>query len=128
TSTAPANRKISARENPGAGVTLTTRNLPSVSVPVLSTTNAVTRLSDSNASAVRNRIPSRAPRPVPTTTAIGVASPNAHGQATMTPATASATASGHRGDGPTTPQIRSVASEISSTAGTNQALTASANR
>ena len=54
--------------------------LPEVTVPVLSRTTASTFSKDSMASALLKRIPFRAPRPVPTIMAVGVAKPNAHGQ------------------------------------------------
>ena len=64
------------------------RGRPSVSVPVLSTTSVVTFSNRSSASAFLMSTPSWAPRPTPTMMDIGVASPNAHGQAMMSTATA----------------------------------------
>ena len=58
-----------------------TRGLPSVSVPVLSRTTALTEPSRSSASALRNRTPFSAPLPVPTMIEVGVARPSAQGQA-----------------------------------------------
>ena len=68
--------------------TVTTRGLPSVSVPVLSTTSVSTFSSVSSASAFLISTPAVAPRPVPTMIDIGVASPSAHGQAMISTATA----------------------------------------
>ena len=51
-----------------------------------------TRRVDSRISGPRIRIPSCAPRPVPTSRAVGVASPSAHGHATIRTATAAANA------------------------------------
>src|SRR5262249_37360786 len=62
--------------------------LPSVRVPVLSTTSVLTFSSVSSASAFLISPPAVAPRPVPTITDIGVARPNAHGQAMINTATA----------------------------------------
>ena len=72
-----------ARENTGR---------PSVSVPVLSTISVSIRRSVSSASASRNNTPLVAARPLATMTDIGVASPNAQGQAMMSTATALSTA------------------------------------
>ena len=60
---------------PGEGVTLTNFGLPSVNVPVLSTTSVSIFSSVSSASALLIRTPAVAPRPVPTMMDIGVASP-----------------------------------------------------
>ena len=59
-----------------------------VTVPVLSSTTVSTRRVDSRTSGPRIRMPSCAPRPVPTSSAVGVASPSAHGQAMISTATA----------------------------------------
>ena len=72
------------------------------------------------------RMPSCAPRPVPTRIAVGVASPSAHGQATISTATAAVNADA---DGcPASSQPAIVAAAISSTAGTKIAATRSAVR
>ena len=65
---------------PSSGSTATTRGSPSVRVPVLSKTTVSTRLRASRAPADLHRMPSRAPLPVPTIMAIGVASPRTQGQ------------------------------------------------
>mmetsp|Transcript_11782 Transcript_11782/g.36632 ORF Transcript_11782/g.36632 Transcript_11782/m.36632 type:complete len:579 (-) Transcript_11782:1022-2758(-) len=62
--------------------TLATRNLPIVSVPVLSKSTQSTLGDRSSASPAFTSTPRRAPMPVPTMTAVGVASPRAHGHAT----------------------------------------------
>ena len=59
----------------------TTFGLPSVSVPVLSTTSVSTFSIRSSASAFLISTPACAPRPTPTMIDIGVASPSAQGQA-----------------------------------------------
>jgi hypothetical protein len=62
--------------------------LPSVKVPVLSTTNVSIFSRTSNASAFLISTPAIAPRPVPTMIDIGVAKPSAQGQAMINTATA----------------------------------------
>ena len=73
---------------PSAGTTAVTAGLPSVSVPVLSTTSVSTFSMRSSASAFLISTPAWAPRPTPTMIDIGVASPSAHGQAMISTATA----------------------------------------
>ena len=80
--------------------TVTSRGLPSVSVPVLSTTSVVTFSRISSASALRISTPASAPRPVPTMIDIGVARPSAHGHAMISTATAFTSACASRGSGP----------------------------
>ena len=62
--------------------------LPSVKVPVLSTTNVSIFSRTSNASAFLINTPAVAPRPTPTMIDIGVAKPSAQGQAMISTATA----------------------------------------
>ena len=69
-------------------MTPATTGLPSVRVPVLSTTSAESRPACSSAAALRISTPSCAPRPVPTMIAVGVARPSAHGQAMTSTVTA----------------------------------------
>ena len=57
---------------------------------------------------------------------IGVAKPNAHGQAMMRTATALTIAWASRGSGPTIIQMKKVMSETASTVGTKRAATLSA--
>ena len=66
---------------PCAGTIATTFGLPSVSVPVLSTTSVSTFSMRSSASAFLISTPACAPRPTPTMIDIGVARPSAQGQA-----------------------------------------------
>ena len=65
---------------------------PVVTVPVLSSTTVSTRRVDSSTSGPLMRMPSWAPRPVPTISAVGVARPRAHGQAMISTATAAVNA------------------------------------
>ncbi len=65
---------------------------PVVTVPVLSSTMVSTRRVDSSTSGPLIRMPSWAPRPVPTSSAVGVARPSAHGQAMISTATAAVNA------------------------------------
>ena len=61
---------------------------PTVNVPVLSKTTVVTSFIFWIAAPLRIRIPFSAPLPLPTINAVGVANPNAHGQAITNTATA----------------------------------------
>jgi hypothetical protein len=65
---------------------------PVVSVPVLSSSTVSSCRLLSSASGPRMRMPSCAPRPVPTISAVGVARPSAQGQAMMSTATAAVNA------------------------------------
>ena len=65
---------------------------PVVTVPVLSSTIVSTLRVDSRTWGPLMRMPSCAPRPVPTSSAVGVASPSAHGQAMISTATAAVNA------------------------------------
>src|ERR1700733_12363071 len=94
--------------------------LPSVKVPVLSTTSVSTRSISSIASALRTSTPSRAPRPVPTMIDIGVARPSAQGQAINSTEIAATSAKPNAGGGPKTIQARNATAATASTAGTNQ--------
>ena len=71
-----------------AGTMSVTCGLPSVNVPVLSTITVLIFSACSSAAAFLTSTPACAPRPVPTMMAVGVASPNAHGQAMTSTATA----------------------------------------
>ena len=71
-------------------------------------------------------MPSCAPRPVPTSSAVGVASPSAHGQAMMSTATAAENA--NVAASPRSSQNASVPSASAITTGTNTADTRSARR
>ena len=91
-SIAPTSRSSAARSTPSPSVTSTRLMRPLVTVPVLSSTTVSMRPVDSSTSGPLIRIPSWAPRPVPTSSAVGVASPSAHGQATISTATAAVSA------------------------------------
>ena len=65
---------------------------PVVTVPVLSNTTVSTRRVVSSTSGPLIRMPSWAPRPVPTISAVGVARPRAHGQAMISTDTAAVNA------------------------------------
>ncbi len=84
------------------------RGFPTVRVPVLSTRSVSTSRSTCRASASRKRTPILAPRPMPTMMESGVASPSAHGQATISTAVAVASAWTKRGSGPKTSHAANV--------------------
>ena len=105
-----------------------TAGRPSVTVPVLSSTTAVTSPARWSASPPLMRMPRSAPRPVATMTAVGTASPMAHGQAMMSTATAAAKARTAGAWSAATNQTTKVAMAIESTTGTKTALTRSARR
>ena len=92
-SSAPTSRSASAsvdarrRRRPRAALIR-----PVVTVPVLSRTIVSTRRVDSRTSGPLISSPSWAPRPVPTSSAVGVASPSAQGQAMISTATAAVNA------------------------------------
>src|SRR2546426_322978 len=123
-----AKASTSSSRKPGTATTVTSLGLPSVSVPVLSTTIVSTFSMVSSASAFLISTPAWAPRPVPTMIDMGVARPRAHGQAMMRTATALTTAYAKRGSGPKKPHPSDVTTAMSTTAGTNQDETTSARR
>ena len=125
-SSVAARRSSVPSSNPAAGSTVTSLGLPSVSVPVLSTTSVSTLRITSIASAFRKSTPMVAPFPVATMIDIGVASPSAHGQAMMSTATALMMACAMRGCGPQAPHTTKVTAAIPTTMGTNQPDTKSA--
>ena len=100
--------------------------LPRVMVPVLSNTIVSTVRVDSRISGPLITMPSFAARPEPTNRAVGVASPNAHGQAITSTDTAAVKAA------PTLPVTSShpirVRAEMPSTVGTNTEEILSASR
>ena len=71
-------------------------------------------------------MPASAPRPVPTITAAGVASPIAHGQAMTTTLMKAVSASVNRGSGPTTNHMANVPAASSRTTGTKTSAMRSA--
>jgi hypothetical protein len=99
-------------------MTPSSRGLPSVRVPVLSTTSVSTVLRVSIASALRKRIPSPAALPVATVIERGVARPSAHGHAMITTATALTRAWARRGCGPTIAHAANVSAATAMTIGT----------
>ncbi len=91
-SRAPARRSASVSDTPSARWTAVRVIAPVVTVPVLSRTTVSTRRVVSSTSGPLIRMPNWAPRPVPTMSAVGVASPRAHGQAMISTATAAGNA------------------------------------
>ena len=122
-STLAASRRISVSSKPSAGTIATTFGLPSVSVPVLSTTSVSTFSMRSSASAFLISTPACAPRPTPTMIDIGVARPSAQGQAMMSTLTAATRPNAMRGSGPNQAQAPKASSATAITAGTNQPAT-----
>ena len=88
----PQQRRLRRSRRPAT--IATTFGLPSVSVPVLSTTSVSTFSIRSSASAFLISTPACAPRPTPTMIDIGVARPSAHGQAMISTLTAATSAEG----------------------------------
>ena len=111
---------------PPIGMTALSRGLPSVKVPVLSTTSVSTFSINSSASALRTSTPACAPRPVPTMIDIGVANPRAQGQAMISTATALSSPNPIAGGGPNTDHATNATAATSMTAGTNHPDTVSA--
>ncbi len=127
-STLAAKRSTCASSKPGSATTATTFGLPSVSVPVLSTTSVSTFSMRSSASAFLISTPNCAPRPTPTMIDIGVARPSAQGQAMISTLTAATSPKAKRGSGPNVAQAAKAMSATAITAGTNQPATRSASR
>ena len=125
-SSAPASRSSCSRSTSAAGITSTSCIRPAVTVPVLSSTTVSTRRVCSSTSGPLMRMPSCAPRPVPTSRAVGVARPRAHGQAMIRTATAAVNASS--GLAPVPSQKPSVATASAITTGTKTPDTRSASR
>ena len=103
---------------PPAVVTLTREGLPSVRVPVLSMTRVSTLCMVSREAASRNRMPREAAFPEATIMDMGVASPRAHGHATIRTATAFTSPCGQLGCGPQNPQTKNVSMATAATART----------
>ena len=103
-----------------------TLGLPSVRVPVLSTISVSTFSISSKPSASLINTPSRAPRPIPTITEIGVANPKAQGQAMMSTDTAATKPCAMPGGGPSVAQRMKLSKAITITVGTNHPDTRSA--
>ena len=94
-----------------------------VSVPVLSSTIVSMTPLASSASCPLIRMPSVAPRPIPTISAVGVASPSAHGQAITS--TAMPVANACCGGAPDSSQPAATTAATAITDGTNQVMTRS---
>ena len=125
-----ASRAAAAASNESASApsttsTATTSRCPSVTVPVLSKATTSTRRAASRASGPLMITPMRAPRPLPAMNAAGVARPRAHGQATISTATAGLMAAP---TGPRSSQATRVAAATTTTAGTKTAEIRSASR
>lgn len=99
---------------------------PVVTVPVLSRTTVSTLRVRSRTSGPLMRMPSWAPRPVPTMSAVGVASPSAQGQAMISTATAAVKAA--VSPQPVPSQKPKVATASAMTTGTKTAEMRSASR
>ncbi len=102
------------------------RHLPRRDRSRLVEQDRVDRRVDSSTSGPLIRMPSCAPRPVPTSRAVGVASPSAHGQAMISTATAAENANAAPAPAPS--QKPSVATAIAITIGTKTPETRSARR
>ena len=103
-STLAASRRISFSSKPVGRHDRHDLGLPSVSVPVLSTTSVSTFSIRSSASAFLISTPACAPRPTPTMIDIGVARPSAQGQAMISTVTAATRPNARRGSGPNAAQ------------------------
>ena len=125
-STAPTRRSASSSSVPATVCTSTRAIAPVVTVPVLSRTTVSTSRVDSRTSGPLMRMPSWAPRPVPTSSAVGVARPRAHGQAMISTDTAAVKAVAAGSPWPS--QKPRVATARAITTGTNTADTRSARR
>ena len=105
--------------------------MPTVSVPVLSSATTAASRSSCSASPLRNSTPICAARPVATMIEVGVASPIAHGQATISTATAFTSAKVSTGTSagsqaaPNNSQARKVSAATPITTGTNTIVTLS---
>ena len=113
-----ARLRIRASSHAGAAVTVISFGLPTVSVPVLSTTSVSTARITSIASAFLNSTPEVAPFPIATMIDIGVARPSAQGQAMISTATALTIACAMRGSGPAVAHTIAVTTALATTIGT----------
>ncbi len=125
-SNAPASRSSTSGSTPSPGTTSTRVIRPVVTVPVLSTTTVSTRRVDSNTCGPLTKIPSWAALPVPTRRAVGVARPNAQGQAMINTETAAVNA--NAAPAPASSHPTRVSNARATTMGTNTADTRSARR
>ncbi len=125
-SSAAVSRSTASASVSGVVVMPTSDICPVVIVPVLSSTTVSIRRVDSSTSGPLMRMPSWAPRPVPTSSAVGVARPSAQGQAMMRTATAAVNAV--LAPAPRASQVPRVARASTMTTGTKTADTRSASR
>ena len=125
-STAPARRSSSSRSTPSPAQTSASAMSPLVTVPVLSSTTVSMRRVDSSTSGPLSSTPICAPRPVPTSSAVGVARPSAHGHAMISTATAAVNAADTGKPAPSHPPR--VATAMAMTMGTNTPEIRSARR
>ena len=125
-STAAAHPSTSWSLYSGTASMANTCIMPVVMVPVLSSTTVSTRRVLSSTSGPLMSTPICAPRPVPTNSAVGVAKPNAHGQAMMSTAMAGPIAWLRLPVRPN--QKPKVATARATTTGTNTPATRSAKR
>ncbi len=123
-----ANRSSGLRRHAPNGSTSVSDGLPTVIVPVLSSTTALTFAVVSSASAERISTPIRAALPVATVTDNGVASPNAQGHAISSTDTAATSAWVIRGSGPNANHSAHDQTAISTTMGTKNPEILSARR
>jgi len=105
-----------------------TVGLPSVIVPVLSSSTVRTCDSRSSASPLRIRMPCSAAFPVPTRIAVGVASPSAQGQAMISTVTSAMVEKSTAGSGPKSNHATNAVMASAITIGTNTPATRSASR
>ena len=125
-STAAASRSTSASVTPATGRTPATDITPVVTVPVLSSTTVSTARVSSRTSGPLITMPSWAPRPVPTSSAVGVARPSAQGQAMINTATAAVNAKAV--PAPSSSQVTRVITDSAITIGTKMPEIRSASR
>ena len=125
-SAAATTSRSSVASVPPTGTTSATLIVPVVRVPVLSSTIVSTSRVDSRISGPLMRMPSSAPRPVPTSRAVGVARPSAQGQAMIRTATAVVMAV--LTPAPVSAQTTPVTSAMTMTTGTKMPETRSARR
>ncbi len=113
---------------PPAGTMSVTTGVPRVRVPVLSKITVVSWYAFSRLSPPLISMPFSAPRPVPTITAVGVASPMAHGQAMTSTETKFKRATLKEGSEGAKYHTAKVISAMTMTTGTKTAATLSAKR
>ena len=125
-SSAPTMASASASATPSTVTTDSSSIVPVVIVPVLSRTMVSTRRVLSSTSGPLISSPSCAPRPVPTSSAVGVARPRAQGQPMIRTETAAVNANAALS--PVASHRPSVAAAMAMTTGTNTPATRSASR